>query len=66
MKAKIEAFDSAKEIINMWFSSPNRPSKKIVKKYLLETVERGDKALKQLSYALSININYETRSGCKV
>lgn len=58
MKSKVSSFDSAKEILMKWSSSPNAPSKEVLKHYISSVIDAGDSAVLQLRHALRKKIDY--------
>lgn len=58
MEAKVSSFKTAKAILNKWISSPNAPSKKVIKDYLEKLISSGEEAQNILNAALSSKIDY--------
>ena len=58
MKSKVSSFNSAKEILMKWSSSPNAPSTKVLIGYIEGVINAGDKALLTLRNALRADIDY--------
>lgn len=58
MESKASSFNSAKEILNMWMSSPDAPKKKIARDYIERIVYAGDSALGILRDAYVMDIDY--------
>ena len=58
MESKAESFNSAKEILNMWMSSPDAPTRDIARDYIERIVYAGDSALGILRDAYLMDIDY--------
>ena len=59
MESKASSFNSAKEILNMWMSSPDAPKKDTARDYIERIVYAGDSALGILRDAYVMDINYK-------
>jgi hypothetical protein len=58
MESKSSSFNSAKEILNMWMSSPDAPKKEVARDYIERIVYAGDSALGILRDAYVMDIDY--------
>lgn len=59
MKSKIDSFIWAKQLLDKWTNSQNRPSDDKIIYYVEELIRAGDSALKVLKMALSSSIDYD-------
>ncbi len=59
MESKASSFNSAKDILNMWMSSPDAPKKDVARDYIERIVYAGDSALGILRDAYVMDIAYK-------
>lgn len=65
IKSKDSAFRVAKDLLNRWNKSQNRPSDKTLKRYIEQIVDAGYKAIDLLEEALADEIDYDELSPTK-
>ena len=58
MESKLASFNTGKELLSKWVSSPNAPSKSKFDKYVNSLVNSGEASLKTLRKALKTKIDY--------
>ena len=59
MKSKLSSFESAKELLHKWNSSPNAPSKIVQIQYASKIADAGNDSLLTLRKGLKSQINYK-------
>lgn len=58
MASKPASFDSAKDILNTWMSSPNAPARETVKYYIKTLIDSGENAIEVLRKGLKEKIYF--------
>ncbi len=59
MESKSSSFTFAKQMMNKWINSPNRPSDEKIHEYVYRLIDSGEKAIISLRKGLSAKIDFE-------